>query len=709
MKTKTLLAALALPALFAACSQDEFVTTQESEFQGTPIGYLEFTATRDVADTRLNLNGWQENDKIALGWISADNLQATANLFSNHPLFFKGNSSFKSETMVFEGLYIASFPYQETKKISPLAFDLKKQTSTTLEEAYGKRVYVSDKFVNLKGEAAGMGNATALKMVPLTNLMKLNIKLAKDAKVPEDFKVLGVKLAGATLVDSLYLKSDETENIGTHGDNAVADSYWGSGYRSGVTEGEIAVQVGAANVGTAIDVTNGLDVYVQLGAISTSDASVLTIITNYGDANIATGAESVTWNSKGLGQTEIAKVADFASALKAVANKAATNVYGNNISVNVTLDEKSITVPTVVTCQEDLNKIVTLMDKLGKFADKNKNTATITFSKSTLKAADKVVEADGDVIITDISGLNKLGGKVTFAKAADTAEPTNVYIAGELGLAVAPAAIDFKVLNGSTLTVTKNLNLNNEGITVKAGGKLVNKATITTTGTIEISAGIAASGDVAAIPAAIYESDGSAAINVTGGGTFTNDGVAHWIAGSLANVGGKIYANVTTGEELNNADAAFGTSTETGAVKEVKIAANMTVAGQLQSTTFANITKMTINGNVAFGVNQANAFNFRGLTAINVETGSFSLTGGDTAEGEDKFYAFVAAAGCTLTLAKDTKLDIPAGAKLDLSATGSVVYNSAKVNNAGYIVAQSSTGTGTWEGNAVNENPKEEK
>lgn len=705
MKTKTLLAALALPALFAACSQDEFVTTQESEFQGTPIGYLEFTATRDVADTRLNLNGWQENDKIALGWISADNLTAGADLFSNHPLFFKGNSSFKSETMVFEGLYIASFPYQETKKISPLAFDLKKQTSTTLEEAYGKRVYVSDKFVNLKGEAAGMGNATALKMVPLTNLMKLNIKLAKDAKVPEDFKVLGVKLAGTTLVDSLCLKSNLTSDIATNGESTVANVYWNPICGKTGT-GEIAVQVGAANVGTAIDATNGLDVYVQLGALKTADASTLTIVTNYGDASIVEETDKVTWSSTGLGQKDDAKVASFKAALGAIATKAGTKVYGYNASVNVTLDAESIKVPTVVTCQADLDRIVTLLDKLGAFADGKSINQTIEFSKSTLKAENKVVETDGDVVITDISGLNKLGGTVTFEK--DATAPTHVYIAGELGLAKTPTItnVNFEVLDGSTLTVTKNLSLGSAGITVKAGGKLVNKAKITATGTIKISEEDNTDKENV-IPAAIYESNGSAAIDVTGG-TFTNSGVAHWIAGSLKNVGGKIYADVTTGEELNNADAAFGAATS-ATEKEVKIDANMTVAGQLQSTTFANITKMTINGNVAFGVNQANAFNFSELAAINVETGSFSLTGGDTAEGEDKFYAFVAAAGCTLTLAKDTKLDIPAGAKLDLSATGSVVYNSAKVNNAGYIVAQSSTGTGTWEGNAVNENPKEEK
>lgn len=700
MKTKTLLAALALPAIFAACSQDEFMATQESEFKGTPIGYLEFTATRGGADTRLNLSGWEKDDKIALGWISATDLSATVNLFSNHPLYFKGNNGFKSETMVFEGLYIASFPYQETQKVSPLAFDLATQTSTNLEATYGKRVYVSDKFVELTEETAGLGNASTLSMVPLTNLMKLNIKLAAGAAVPEDFKVLGVKLndAGSKLVNKLTLASSNSAVAA--GNSALASSCWTP------AQGNIAVQVGTENEGLAIDATKGLDVYVQLGAFAADDATTLAIETNYGDASIAVGSESVTWSSTGLGQATVAKVATFADAVKAMNAKAVSKPYGQNVSVNVTLDAASIQVPTTVTCQEDLNKIVNLMDKLGMFAADNTSTATIEFSKSTLKQADKVVANDGDVVITDISGLNKLGGAVTFKMAASD-YPTNVYIAGELGLATTPTitSVGFSVLDGETLTVTKDLDLGSNGLTINAGGKLVNKATIT----IGSGKAIVISGEDATTkaPAAIYESNAKDAA-IAGDGGFTNSGVAHWIAGSLAKVGGKIYADVTTGVELNNANIAFE-DVVGGATCEVKIATDMTVAGQLQSTTFGNITKMTINGEVTFGVNQAEAFTFTKLTAINVETGSFNLTGGDTAEGENAFYAFTAAsAGCTLTLEEGTELNIPAGAKLDLGENGVVNYNSAKVNNAGLIKAGSATGTGTWEGNAINENPKAE-
>lgn len=702
MKTKTLLAALALPAIFAACSQDEFMATQESEFKGTPIGYLEFTATRNGADTRLNLSGWENDDKIALGWISAGTeLEASANLYSNHPLFYKGNNGFKSETMVFEGLYIASFPYQETQKVSPLAFDLAEQTSTTLEAVYGERVSVSDKFVELTEETAGLGNASVLKMVSLTNLMKLNIKLAVGATVPEDFKVLGVKLndSGDKLVNKLTLKTAANNKVAKDYFTTVTDCW-------DTATGNIAVQVGAENEGLAIDATKGLDVYVQLGAFAADDATELVIETNYGNASIATGAESVIWSSTGLGQAET-KVATFAAAVQAMNGKAttATKPYGQNVSVNVTLDAESIEVPTTVTCQDDLDKIINLLDKLGQLKAGNTTTTTIEFAKSELKASGKVVEADGDVVISDISGLNKLGGAITFQKSAVSA-PTNVYIAGELGLATAPTVtdVDFSVLKDATLTVTKALDLDDQKLTINAGGKLINKAAITTTGTVLISA--ESGSGATAVPAAIYESAGAAAA-ITDGGTFTNSGIAHWIAGSLDNVGGKIYADVATGIELNNANTAFG-NVGAGADCEVRIATNMNVAGQLQSTTFDNIAKMTINGDVTFGVNQPLAFTFTKLEAINVETGSFNLTGGDTAEGKNAFYAFTAKNGCTLTLKQDTELNIPAGAKLDLGAAGVVNYNSATVNNEGFIVASSATGTGTWEGNAVNENPKAE-
>lgn len=694
MKAKHLLAALVLPAVFSACSQDELVTNSvDKEVVGTPIGYLEFTASRSGATTRLAPGiGWEKNDKIGMGWISGGiDLPASDKLFSNHPLYYLGgNGSFKSETIIYEGLYIASFPFQTTQKVSPLEFDLTEQKSE--DSHYSKRWYVSDKFIDLDVNNAGLGKETPITLVPLTNLMKLNIKLPASSSVPADLKITGVTLvdANSKLINKLALKSDDAAVVKDK--PALATACW-----TGAT-GNIEVQVGEDEVGAAIDATKGLDVYVQMGAFDATDETTLTIHTNYGDASITSGANSVSWSSKALGQEEPAEVSDFKAAVIAMNGMATGKEYGQNVAVNVTLDPASIEVPTKVTNQEDLDKIIATLESLGQL-DK---AAKIEFAKSDLKKADGVVDADGDVILTDLSGLNRIGGAITFQKATGGQDPANVYISGELALQAVPAAsVDFTVLNGNTLTVSEDLDLGANGIIVNAGATLVNKAAIV--GTVTTVAGVAATVDAPAIPAGLYISEvGADASGIT---SFTNNGAIEWKAGELlSGMTGVLYANVTTIQDMVNADKAFS---GVSANCEIIIANDLTVAPQPFKAELANIKEMTIKGNVTFGLSKKEDYTFSALTNIDVQSGSFNLTGGDQGTDADAFYVFKAAdAGCRVSLAFGTELNIPAGAKLDLGTNGIVSYTNAIVTNNGFVAGQSLTGTGTWNGNAIGVNPK---
>lgn len=716
MKTKHLLAALVLPAVFSACSQDELVTNNaEKEVVGTPIGYLEFTASRGSdATTRLGDSGWEAEDKISMGWISAEGLEASANLYSNHPLRYKSdNSSFKSETMIYEGLYIASFPFQETQKVTALAFDLKNQQSEA--NFYSKRWYVSEKFFTLDEHNAGLGKATSIKLVPLTNLVKLNIKL-NGAQLPEDFKVIGVKLTdggNSYLMQDLVLQSS---NPAAAADNlTLADAVWAKG--EGTTNsGKILVQVGEEGVGTAIG-TDGLDVYIQMGKFSSTDDTELTIETNYGEASITTGASSVSWSSTGLGQAQATEVESFAAAITAAATAAgsASKQYGQNVVVNVTLDAATIETNNVITSQADLEKYVDTLERLGKLG----GDVTVSFGQSKLETTDGV-ESKGDVIITDISPLNKIEGQITFTN--ESSAPAHVYIAGELALQaeVAANAATFQVLEGSTLTVSKNLDLKGTLLTVNAGATLVNKAEIAAnTGAsygVTTMVGKNASGVTPAVPAGLYISEAGASLNFTAGAVFTNNGAIEWKGGTLPAMstnGGLTYAKVADIKAISKAASAFNVITDGSAVKEIIISDDLTAATQLTASTFEDITKMTINGNVTFNLEDyATPFTFSDLTVINVESGSFNLTGGNQGTGSTDFCAFAADAstGCTLTLAAGTKLNLAAGTKLDLGTnTGVVDYKGASVVNAGYIVASSSLGNGqsSWSGNSIKGNPKE--
>lgn len=71
MKTKHLIwAALALPAIFAACSNEEFMTeTNNPAVNSEVIEGIKFTVTKgDGVDTRLNENGWEDGDIVGLAY-----------------------------------------------------------------------------------------------------------------------------------------------------------------------------------------------------------------------------------------------------------------------------------------------------------------------------------------------------------------------------------------------------------------------------------------------------------------------------------------------------------------------------------------------------------------------------------------------------------------------------------------------------------------
>lgn len=697
MKTKHLLAAMVLPAIFSACSQDELTANMENEVVGTPIGCLEFTASFGDATTRLAPGiGWQTDDKIGMGWISdGSNLpadQASNNLYSNHPLFYT-SGKYKSHTMIYEGLYIASFPFQNTTKVSPLEFDLSKQIAKDHAYAYANRFSVSDKFIDLRDDAAGLGNSTNLTMVGLTNMLKLNIKLASGATLPADFKVLGVTLNGgepSKLVNKLTLDVDDGTNVAKD-KSTLAAVCWTE------EKGNIEVTVGEDKVGYAIDATTGLTVEIQMGAFANDDATTLKIHTNYGDADIVSTTNSVTWKSEPLNQIALAEVNDFASAIKGAQAKAAagTKPLGQSIEVNVTLDAASIKANSTISNQEELTAYVETLKVLGQL-DK---AATITFTKSDLAADEQGVEAEGDVVITDISVLNAITGAITFEKAAAAAEPTHVYVAGNLNLTADMAeAIDMEVMQGQTLTIAGKANFKAKNITVNAGATLVNQTDLKTTGTVTISS------EDDDIPAAHYISEtGANASNVS---NFTNDGEVQWKAGTLkADMTGILKAYVSNTDEMMGASSAF--DAVTGAATKEVIITNMVLGRQMGKITIPGIKMITVKGNFSIELAMDKAFDFTALAMINVESGSFSLTGGNSGEGENAFYALGVASKCDLKLAPSTKLNIAAGVKLDLGS-GTVSYKNTTVNNQGYITTTGTTsGSGSWEGNLINENPKE--
>lgn len=139
MQKKSLLMALAVPALFAACSQEEMALAPNNasgEFQGKPLEGVTIGFNQaESADTKMTNNGWnlqwRQGDQVGLVWTNLyditkqleDNkgynpevLPTTAFWGSNTRMTCTnpaGNIFEMQDGQVLEGQYFAYYPYQE--------------------------------------------------------------------------------------------------------------------------------------------------------------------------------------------------------------------------------------------------------------------------------------------------------------------------------------------------------------------------------------------------------------------------------------------------------------------------------------------------------------------------------------------------------------------------------------------------------------------
>lgn len=123
MKTKYLLAAFALPMVFAACSQDEF----DELSSNAPVNEGGIKVTLNLSNdldfqSRATWNGsalgWAESDKISMYWTGKDKNTTLADqtvLDGSSNAIFKttDGAEFTSESLVFEGKNVVVFPANE--------------------------------------------------------------------------------------------------------------------------------------------------------------------------------------------------------------------------------------------------------------------------------------------------------------------------------------------------------------------------------------------------------------------------------------------------------------------------------------------------------------------------------------------------------------------------------------------------------------------
>lgn len=169
MKAKYLLTALALPAMFAACSQEDIVTNApqgSTEVLGKIAGDVAFTFGSESRLTwgTTDAPAWEANDEFSLFWVDADFTAATGTDALNgmaNALYKKDGSTFTSENILYEGKHLMVYPVDKAH-LGNKAIVVKVDSIQDGSIALGKRsIYVNDSLLNIKAPLADASKQSA--------------------------------------------------------------------------------------------------------------------------------------------------------------------------------------------------------------------------------------------------------------------------------------------------------------------------------------------------------------------------------------------------------------------------------------------------------------------------------------------------------------------------------------------------------------------
>lgn len=563
MKTKHILTAIALPALLAACTQDELVeVTGQQDYSDVPMVEATFTATKgdDVATKMATQFGWEEGDQIGLGWIGADvTAQANAQVIYDNPLFCinPATGAFQVNTMLRVGKYVAYMPYAGLVNTGYVPFTVEGQgLYTTVDGAAKHFIYIDPKLANLvelregeeldEGESeAGVGNNVQLTMERLSNALTLNLNFSNHENLT-DLKVYKVTLDANNGYDSFlatafnYYASDKT-TISKWSDvtDAIAFFTVGNGYvANNPTQAPLVL---ASEDGVAVE-GNKLTLYATMLPIATASSMAnlnITVETNYGNVTCTT-----SWGESKDAADIVAshKDADDNIVFDEVWNNADLfNKLATSGILDVAIDANDIEKTTAeVTTQKELEELLASLATSGQTTPIIITVNPASNAKGIMTLTDFELGADVLCPVTLTAGANAGNGFVF--------EGDNV-IAGQLKLA-SPAQLNGTMAvenNINPLTGAQNTTLDlNKSLTINAGAMLTNSGKISVTG---------ASERLTTMPATATENAGlyvSAAKTASVDWT-KNGGEIQWIDGKILQsvedyngIVGPVFAEVST-------------------------------------------------------------------------------------------------------------------------------------------------------------------
>lgn len=473
MKTKHLIwAALAFPAIFAACSNEDFTTETNSPIaNGKVVDGIKFTVTKGGdADTRLNKDGWEDGDIVGLAFIQSGDEY----VYTNHALKYnKGGNFFASSSLIYEGGHFAYFPFDETHlSIKALEVNL----ATVQEVGKENDLIWKDGFsISAKDEltqenGSGYGKNAEFELERLTNTLLLKVKAGNVGDItPADIKLKSVEVktdgtapfvqklsvAPSQLPEAVHsaynaLTSDEKLDAAKVAEAKAKDK--AATKKSIIENGVISTDVYAAtskalnytaaekaikttikgNAPINAEYPVNLLMFPTVDASSTADDITITIVTNYGSI-------------------EIKKVAD------------------NSAPANETPDAKAIRTAN----NKEIDKLVALLStgnsvggKTYKLSEVNANPLALTFTADMAQSELTEISIEND---TELAEAIKIATSVTGV------ETFNITDNVTADLSTIPA-------NVTTIDVTASK-------TLKVSGAVNHNVNFTGSGSIEVAAG----------------------------------------------------------------------------------------------------------------------------------------------------------------------------------------------------------------------------
>lgn len=500
MRTKLVLMAMALPALFAACTSDEFVEPAQGDFNGRALLNGLTVNVDQSANTRFAWGDYQWKFEAGdqFGAALTDPTAGTVQndqLLGNYIFSQAADGSYNTTSQMYEGIYsFYSYPDFQGKATRDLVkFDLgvQKADLTKPEEVISKTQLFFSPLYDIKAET--VGTALPLKFYPYWSVAAFKIKNNTGAA----FKISQIVLKGTAFATKGEIDATKIEGAGlvyaiAKGDNeySLKDGMTDKEYAEAMATADIAKGTPASSTSIALncdnyELANGKEIvaYMSVPAAATGNNVSVEIIVNVegvskaitvtnaggGNAIASTGIDNLAFRR---GQTKAVFGFETDGKTMKALNVAKTNLvdangfYVDNKTdllnvINANRGAISIYNMGDLAIDKDVANALNLYSAAGvTFANPIDVTVSgdATISKTTFAGGVTVksgnVTFDASTVLSANKTMTVEGGKVILKDGTYNASGSSITVnGGELVVAKTDAEITAIVVNSGTLTL----------------------------------------------------------------------------------------------------------------------------------------------------------------------------------------------------------------------------------------------------------------